>query len=111
MNLVLECNPEYAQSLPGLSPQLSDRFKADLMALGVVTHPDAIRSLEVRELSNALTVPSFRSLDAQLTEAEMIRSALAELPLLGPSSGFFTSSFNDQIVQGLRLARQWGGSA
>jgi hypothetical protein len=110
-HIVLECNPEYLQRLPGPPMPLSDRFKAELLELGVVSDATAINSLEVRELSNVLTVPSFRNLEAQQTEAQMIRRTMPNLPLLGPSSGFFTSSFNDQIVQGLRLARQWGGSA
>jgi len=55
-------------------------------------------------MPNVLMLPSAANRAAY--EAER-RSALAVVPdimLLGPASGFFSSSLNDQIVQGLQVA-------
>lgn len=105
--LVLECNLDYAKTLSGTVVTLADRFRADLLKLGVVKDSSAIRFLEVKEMPNALTVPSFSNLEAQNTEAAMIKQWLPDIHLLGQCSGFFTSSFNDQVIQGLRLAGSW----
>jgi hypothetical protein len=85
-----------------------ERVGEDLMALGVVTDTSQIECLELKRLNNALMLPSEAN---RIGFAQEMNGALAAAPaliLLGPASGFFSSSLNDQVVQGLKLAALWG---
>jgi hypothetical protein len=112
-DVVVEFNPDYA-AVAGKSlsqPAMIERVGEDLMALGVVTDTSQIECLELRRLNNALMLPSEAN---RIGFAQEMNGALAAAPaliLLGPASGFFSSSLNDQVVQGLKLAALWGHPA
>jgi hypothetical protein len=59
-------------------------------------------------MKNALVRPTAANRAAFEAERACAAAKLPTIELVGPASGFFTSSYNDQIVQGLRLARLWG---
>ena len=105
-NVVVEINPEYVKTR-GLAADVDDlrnRIVSELVTIGLVADAAAVEILGLRVMPNVLMLPSAANRAAY--EAER-RSALAVVPdimLLGPASGFFSSSLNDQIVQGLQVA-------
>ncbi len=109
-NIVVEFNPDYAASVATNTAQVEPKIRiaADLVALGLVSDTTGIEWLDVKQLNNALMLPSEQNRRAFEQELDAILAAAPTISRLGPASGFFSSSFNDQIVQGLQLAAQWG---
>jgi len=109
-NVVVEFNPDYAGATPpnAAQHQTNDRVGADLVALGLVSNAADIEFLEVKQLNNALMLPTGPNRRACEHELDVLQAVAPTLSRLGPASGFFSSSFNDQIVQGLKLAAQLG---
>ena len=108
-NVVVEFNPDYAAAT-GANAQVETnvRIGADLVALGLVSDTTDIEWLDVKQLTNALMLPSGPNRSSFEQELSAVLAAASAISRLGPASGFFSSSFNDQIVQGLKLAAQWG---
>lgn len=107
--LVVEFNPDYASS-KGIRPDslaLQQRLREELVLLGIVASATQITAMEVKQMTNALMLPTEHNRSAIRGEMEAIRSRVPALSLLGPASGFFSSSLNDQIVQGLQFAAMW----
>ena len=104
--LVLEFNPDYASSrnMQFDAPELRERLGEELVRLGIIASTSQIAALDVKQMANALMLPTRHNRDAVLGEIAAVRSRAPTLSLLGPASGFFSSSLNDQIVQGLQFA-------
>jgi hypothetical protein len=109
-HIVVEFNPDYAGAAPTNAAQheTNDRVGADLVALGLVSGAADVEFLDVKQLNNALMLPTGPNQWACEHELDALQAAAPTISRLGPASGFFSSSFNDQIVQGLKLAAQWG---
>ena len=109
-NVVVEFNPDYAAVATANAAQVEAnvRIAADLVALGLVSDTTDIEWLDVKQLNNALMLPSGPNRSAFEQELNAVLAAAPAISRLGPASGFFSSSLNDQIVQGLKLAAQWG---
>jgi len=78
--------------------------------LGLVSDAADVEFLDVKQLNNALMLPTGPNRRACEQELDVLQAVAPTISRLGPSSGFFSSSFNDQIVQGLKLAAQWGSA-
>jgi len=111
-NMVIEFNPDYAGAAPSnaASHDTNERIGADLVALGLVSDAADVEFLDVKQLNNALMLPTGPNRRACEQELDVLQAVAPTISRLGPSSGFFSSSFNDQIVQGLKLAAQWGSA-
>jgi hypothetical protein len=111
--VVVEFNPDYAAAAEGSLAEapMIDRVAEDLMALGVVTDVSQIECLELRRMNNVLMLPSEANKVGLAQEMNAALAAVPALSLLGPASGFFSSSLNDQVVQGLKLAALWARPA
>ena len=109
-NIVVEFNPEYAAAATANAADVEAnvRIAADLVALGLVSDTTNIEWLDIKQLNNALMLPSGPNRSAFEQELSAMLARAPAISRLGPASGFFSSSFNDQIVQGLKLAAQWG---
>jgi hypothetical protein len=108
-NIVVEFNPDYARAtfVNVAHQETNDRIGADLVALGLVSDVADVEFLDVKQLNNALMLPSKPNRQACEHELDVLKAVAPTISRLGPASGFFSSSFNDQIVQGLKLAAQW----
>ena len=108
-DLVAEVNPDYAAPMmtAGAQEGLVRLILDDLVRLGVVDEPGHVDCLDVKQLKNALMLPSGPNHRSFMQEINAADAAAPEVALLGPASGFFSSSFNDQVVQGLKLASAW----
>jgi hypothetical protein len=105
--LVVELNPDYAASRNGPPAcDISNAIAQDLVVLKIIRSARDIDAIEVKQMTNALMLPTARNHAAMMHEMSAVRGAAPCLSLMGPASGFFSSSLNDQIVQGLKFANQ-----
>ncbi len=108
-DLVAEINPGYAAEMIKARAEagLAGLFMDDLVRLRVVSEPVHVDCLDVKQLNGALMLPTGANRRNFIQEIDAAVAAGPDIALLGPASGFFSSSFNDQVVQGLKLAAQW----
>jgi hypothetical protein len=107
--LVAELNPDYTPvAAQAATADIGRRIAGELAQLGLVSAPDDVECIAVKEMRNTLMLPTEKNREAFRRDAAAARAAVSAASLLGPASGFFSSSLNDQIVQGLQLAANWG---
>jgi hypothetical protein len=110
IRLVAELNPEYCAQLIDQSVDSIDWSKLianELLEIGVVKSDTDIAIVAVRSMKRAFTLPTLHNKSVCGAEIAAAQTVAPNLSLIGPSSGFFSTSFNDQIVQGLKLADEW----
>jgi hypothetical protein len=71
-----------------------------------VANPDDIQMLKAITARNALAGPSVETIEAGQQAAQCLSEALPGVLLTGTLLGYGIASFNDQIVQGLKLAEE-----
>jgi type I restriction enzyme S subunit len=64
-------------------------------------------SLIVKNLTNAVNLPSKSNLDKFMSVSEFIFNNTKELEVIGSASSFYSASFNDQIIQGLKIGKKY----
>jgi hypothetical protein len=106
VDMVVELNSDYVASrdTDHETSDIAPRIARELQELGVITGDD-IEWLAVKQMPNALMLPTSGNRIGFMSEQAAVLEALPCVTLLGPASGFFSSSFNDQIVQGLKLGK------
>ncbi len=104
VRLVAELNPDHAGAE---GDALRARVLQDLVDAGVVDCADVIDCLHLIVIKNALMLPNLVNHQATLAEMAAVTALAPDISLMGPASGFFSSSFSDQIVQGLKLSASW----
>lgn len=107
--IVVELNIDYLNSMAkeGAQPSVHDIISCELVDLGLVADPKAIEVLKIVELRNALSKPSLKNVKNFNDEIRIIKDYAPNIELIGPSSGFSSSSFNHQVLQGLKLSHSW----
>jgi hypothetical protein len=70
---------------------------------------DAISSenLIVKTIKNAVNLPSKLNIDKFNSINEYIFNNIKEIELVGSASSFYSASFNDQIIQGLKIGKKF----
>ncbi|GGE31661.1 hypothetical protein GCM10007421_01770 [Halopseudomonas oceani] len=106
--VTVELNPQWAEHVyPGLDDAaLQNRVFAELVEFGVISQPEDFRLLRSIDASGALPFADQSLLDF----SRQLGDAAAQWPgleLTASLLGMGVSSFNDQIIQGLKLARTW----
>lgn len=108
--IVMEINTDYLaeKAGPGVKTDLQQLAIDELLALGIVTDGAGVEIAKILELKNALALPNAKNMQTFTDETSAARGAAPSMSLLGPSSGFSSSSFNHQVLQGLKLYETWG---
>ena len=109
VNLVSEINIDYAESILGCPANEQELIKLmlnELSKLGVIATVENQELVILKQLKNILMIPNQKNREKFMIENEAILNIAPNIHLLGPSSGFFSSSFNDQVVQGIKLASE-----
>jgi hypothetical protein len=87
-----------------------DAMVEDLLRASILRSGVAVERAGIRKMTNSLMRPTFVNERAWARESAVVREVAPQIELLGPASGFFTSSFNDQVVQALKLDATWGSA-
>jgi hypothetical protein len=64
-------------------------------------------SLIIKTMKNAVNLPTRLNLDKFKSIHEFIANNIQELELVGSASSFYSASFNDQIIQGLKIGKKY----
>jgi hypothetical protein len=79
----------------------------ELVMMGLIDDPTSLDIVKVVDLKNALPLPNKKNVDAFEDELAAVRAIFPTVSLSAGSCGFSSSSFNHQVLQGLKLARTW----
>jgi len=109
--IVMEINSDYLAENAGMKPMrdLKSLVIQELILLGIIEDGSCVYVDKVIELNNVLLLPNANSLASHTDEMTVIHEVVPSMYLLGASSGFFSSSFNNQILQGLKICEDWIG--
>jgi hypothetical protein len=101
--LVLEFNVDYFSSIYGKVDDESVRKSIldELIKLKVISNSNQVLC---DSLTAQLMRPNKHNYDLVVSAHNKVLQLYPEIHLIGPSSGFFSSSLNDQVIQGLKLA-------
>lgn len=107
--IVVEINTDYLTEMfaSGLEKDLHKLVIDELAALGIVADASGVELIRIVTLKDALSAPNAKNLLSFAEEAAAVANFAPEISLLGPASGFSSSSFNHQILQGLKLCNTW----
>ncbi len=104
--LVVECRPPSEASGPEAAS--GDTLLArELADMGVIDAPESVTWSTTMTLDQALMHPGWHNRRQFLSQLAGLQEQLPSTALIGASAGFFASSLNDQVVQGLKLADTW----
>ena len=92
-----------AAFVPGTPEEISLRTTEALIALGVVSRPEAVAELRVDVLKDALLLPTASNGACWAGRRTSLDAIFPTVPRLGPAAPFGATSFNDQIVQGMKV--------
>jgi protoporphyrinogen oxidase len=108
VKLSIEFNLNYFSSLYGENlsdEEIRNKLLTELTRMRIINNElsnDIFTS--VKQLKNALMKPNKDNYDKFLNEYKLVCEVDPNIQLIGPSCGFFASSLNDQIVQGLKIS-------
>lgn len=105
--LVIEINADVLTKRHIPEDRLEEVVNKELAQMGLIDEGNSINVIKTVTLRKALPLPNFANIRAFDQEQTLIQEMFEDLVLLGSASGFSSSSFNHQIIQGLKLAGQW----
>jgi NAD(P)-binding Rossmann-like domain len=107
--LVVELNYDYlmVQRQCANHQDLQALIAKELVAIGVINDEASFEVVKTVDLKNALQLPNAKNIQAFEDELAAVKSLMPSIVLLAGASGFSSSSFNHQVLQGLKLAQTW----
>ncbi len=102
--LVIELNLDYIES-KGIKTddQLKQYLSKYLVESKLLKQLPKQESIKIFHLKQAITIPTLQNFNEFQKFHNLTQNKFPEINLIGPSSGFVSTSLNDQIVQGLKL--------
>jgi len=88
-------------NLPALSAEIANQ----LMRLGVLREASALTLHAAKHFKDAIVAPTAANRSRALAGHAQLASRYPEVELIGAAAPFGASSFNDSVIQGLRLGR------
>ncbi len=102
--LVIELNLDYIESKGIKSDeQLQKYLSSYLVEANLLKQPPEQDSIKIYHLRQAITIPTLENFSEFQKIHNLTQNKFPEINLIGPSSGFVSTSLNDQIIQGLKL--------
>lgn len=107
--LVIEMNFDYRQerTLDSNPEAVHQCVAKEMVMMGLIDESTRLDIVKVVELRHGLALPTIRNIRAFAEEQAAVGSIFPSISLSAGSSGFSSSSFNHQVLQGLQLARTW----
>jgi hypothetical protein len=107
MNIAAEFNSDYFRKLYGDSTDdafIIEKLLAELAQMGLIAENTEPVIAAIKRIPGGFLVPDAAARDAWELDQRTIIQHYPEIALLAMSSGFFATSLNDQVVQGLHYA-------
>ena len=104
VKLIIELNFDVANEFEIDSPEkLRSHINYFLANNQIISHKLDDESIVVKTVKNAINHPSLNNFNIFKKLFKITKDNLPNVELIGPASGFVSTSFNDQIIQGLKL--------
>ncbi len=109
--IVVEINTDYLANKSGINQynDLKALVMNELVVIGIIADNACIEIVKFIELKNTLALPNMNNMMSFTDEKSIVLNEAESISLLGSSSGFSSSSFNHQVLQGLKLYNTWAG--
>ena len=108
VRIVVEVNPDYAQSLGYKNEQdIFTRIQSDFASLGIVSDPNDLNLIAIKTRKNVLLLPSFENWKLLEEERDILLDKYPDLVFTRNVESFFTDTLNDQLIKGLKLVEQF----
>jgi len=106
--LILEFNHDVLNAM-GLDTdeKIIDNINTFLTQNGIIKTPIKAANVTVRAIKNAVNLPTLNNFNNFEKLFNLTQNLLPEAELLGPASGFVSTSFNDQVVQALKIGKKY----
>jgi hypothetical protein len=106
--LIFEMNLDFLNEL-GISDesQVKSHLNDVLLQAGVIEKPIGEELLVVKSLKNAVNLPTLHNFNNFEKLRQTADSLYPDMESIGPASGMVSTSFNDQIVQALKLGKKY----
>lgn len=107
MNIAAEFNTDYFRQLYGDSADdafIIQKLLAELAHMQMIAEEAVPVIAAIKRIPGGFLVPDAAARDAWEQDQRIIIQRYPEIALLAMSSGFFATSLNDQVVQGLHYA-------
>ncbi|MFD0930417.1 FAD-binding protein [Methylophilus glucosoxydans] len=107
MNIVVEFNQNYFKQLYGENDSdafIVEKLLAELAAMNMIAADAQPLIAAIKRIPGGFLVPDQAARDAWEQDQQTVAALHPEIALLAMSSGFFATSLNDQVIQGLYYA-------
>lgn len=108
MNIVVEFNQDYFKQLYGEAAsdaQIVTKLLAELASMEMIVAESSPLIAVIKRIPGGFLVPDAAARDAWEQDRQAVADLHPEIALLAMSSGFFATSLNDQVIQGLHYAQ------
>ena len=78
-----------------------------LLKNNILNNSLEIKNVSFKSLKNAVNMPTSNNLINFEKLLNITQTKLSGIELIGPASGFVSTSFNDQIIQGLKIGQKY----
>lgn len=109
VQMVVEFNTDYFNATHNITAAQTDDeiYKLlfqELLEIGVLNSLEHISFAEIKRIPNGFLIPDIAVKNACEHDISILAERYPDIARMGMSSGFFVTSFNDQVVQGLQYA-------
>lgn len=87
--------------------KILDYLNQFLLKNNILNKSLEIKNVSFKSLKNAVNLPTSNNLINFEKLLNITQNKLSGIELLGPASGFVSTSFNDQIIQGLKIGQKY----
>jgi protoporphyrinogen oxidase len=108
VKLVLEFNYDVLTSM-GLdnNEKVLANMNAFLLQHGIIHKALGPEEMTLKSIKNAVNLPTLNNYNNFEKLFNLTLKMFPEMELVGPASGFVSTSYNDQIVQGLKIGKKY----
>jgi hypothetical protein len=108
IKLVFEYNLEVLNEF-GLdtNEKISNSINSFLIKNDIIKTEIKPEKITIKALKNAVNMPTLYNFNNFEKLSNLTRNLLTEVELIGPASGFVSTSFNDQVVQALKIGKKY----
>lgn len=109
VQMVVEFNTDYFNTVYNITTADTDDeicklLLQELLEMGVLNSVEHISFAEVKRMPNGCLIPDLAAKNAFEQDISTLEERYPTIARMGLSSGFYATSFNDQIAQGLQYA-------
>ena len=87
--------------------KITDSINDFLTKNGIVKTALKPQNITIKALKNAVNMPTLYNFNNFEKLSNLTQNLLPEVELIGPASGFVSTSFNDQVVQALKIGKKY----